>query len=122
MCIRDSHTVEELLSYYPFRYEVFKERALSEWQINDTVTCEATILSRPHVMRLGGKRSMTRFAVQVQDQEFQAVLFNRPWTSQFQPGRVMTLSEMCIRDSPGCRQKVYADVLSEGSRPLCVMV
>ena len=86
------HTVEELLSYYPFRYEVFKERALSEWQINDTVTCEATILSRPHVMRLGGKRSMTRFAVQVQDQEFQAVLFNRPWTSQFQPGRVMTLS------------------------------
>ena len=79
------HTVEELLSYYPFRYEVFKERALSEWQINDAVTCEATILSRPHVMRLGGKRSMTRFAVQVQDQEFQAVLFNRPWTSQFQP-------------------------------------
>ena len=85
-------TAEGLLSYYPYRYEVFKERPLSQWQINDTVTCEAVILTRAQVMRLGGKRSMTRFSVQVQDQEFQAVLFNRPWTSQFQVGRVMTLS------------------------------
>ena len=31
---------EDLLSYYPFRYEILQETPCTEWGINDTVTCE----------------------------------------------------------------------------------
>lgn len=82
---------EDLLSYYPFRYEILQETPCTEWGINDTVTCEGVILRRASVIRLGKNRSMTRFPVMVQSQEFQVTLFNRPWASQFQEGKTITL-------------------------------
>ena len=69
---------EDLLSYYPFRYEILQETPCTEWGINDTVTCEGVILRRASVIRLGKNRSMTRFPVMDQSQEFQVTLFNRP--------------------------------------------
>lgn len=83
--------VEDLLSYYPFRYEILQETPLSQFNINAAITCEGIILRKASLMRLGAHRSMTRFAILVHDQEFQVTLFNRPWISQFQVGKVITI-------------------------------
>ncbi len=84
-------SVEALLDYYPFRYEVMQETPVAQWNINDTITCEGTILRRGTLLRLANHRTMTRFSILCQSQEFQVTLFNRPWVSQFQPGKIITL-------------------------------
>ena len=50
-------TVEELLMYYPFRYEENICKPFKEWEINDTVIFEAILLSHPSTFRYG-KKSM----------------------------------------------------------------
>lgn len=82
---------EDLLTYYPYRYEIMEETPFADWGINDTITCEGVILRRASVIRLPQKRSMTRFSMMAQGQEFQVTLFNRPWVSQFQPGATITV-------------------------------
>ncbi|WP_075878220.1 ATP-dependent DNA helicase RecG [Merdibacter massiliensis] len=84
-------SVEALLDYYPFRYEVMQETPVAQWNINDTITCEGTILRRGTLLRLANHRTMTLFSILCQSQEFQVTLFNRPWVSQFQPGKIITL-------------------------------
>ena len=71
-------SVEALLDYYPFRYEVMQETPVAQWNINDTITCEGTILRRGTLLRLANHRTMTRFSILCQSQEFQVTLFNRP--------------------------------------------
>lgn len=71
-------TVEELLMYYPFRYEENICKPFKEWEINDTVIFEAILLSHPSTFRYG-KKSMTRFKVLYDDKELNITIFNRPW-------------------------------------------
>ncbi len=71
-------TVEELLMYYPFRYEENICKPFKEWEINDTVIFGAILLSQPSTFRYG-KRSMTRFKVLYDDKELNITIFNRPW-------------------------------------------
>ena len=82
---------EDLLSYYPFRYEVVKETPMAQWKVNDPITCQGIIIRKASLIRIGAQRTMTRFSVMIQDQEFQVTLFNRPWVSQFQLGKVITI-------------------------------
>lgn len=84
------YTIQDLLSHYPYRYEIMEEKERSTWEKDDRVVLEATIISPARVIRLKGKQSMTRFKVIYQEEEFQVTLFNRPWTSAFQVGKKMT--------------------------------
>ena len=84
------YTTHDLLTHYPYRYEIMEEKERSTWQKDDRVVLEAVIISAARVIRLRGKQSMTRFKVLYQEEEFQATIFNRPWTSAFQVGKKMT--------------------------------
>ena len=84
------YTTHDLLTHYPYRYEIMEEKERSTWQKDDRVVLEAVIISAARVIRLRGKQSMTRFKVLYQEEEFQATIFNRPWTSAFQVGKRMT--------------------------------
>lgn len=83
--------VEDLLTHYPFRYEHIEIIPFEKWQKDDKIAMEGVIVDRAHVMRLGGKKSITRFHVMNEEGEFAISLFNRPWVSQFQAGSKITI-------------------------------
>lgn len=83
--------VEDLLTHYPFRYEHIEIIPFEQWQKDDKIALEGVIVDRAHVMRLGGKKSITRFHVANEEGEFAISLFNRPWVSQFQAGSKITI-------------------------------
>lgn len=83
--------VEDLLTHYPFRYEHIEIIPFEKWQKDDKIAMEGVIVDRAHVMRLGGKKSITRFRVMNEEGEFAISLFNRPWVSQFQAGSKITI-------------------------------
>lgn len=85
-------TVEEVLSHYPFRYENHIQKPTSEWQINEKIFTSGVICSSARVIRFGGKKSVTRFHVIIDEDEFICSIFNRPWTNAFPVGKEITIS------------------------------
>ena len=66
--------VQDLLTYYPFRYEIVAKSASRDWNINDNIVCEGIIVQRARMIRLGRNKTMTRFSILSEDQEeFQAI-------------------------------------------------
>lgn len=85
-------TVEDLVTYYPVRYEIMEEQAFSTWEKQDKVTFEGKIITSPRVLRFGGKRSMTKFRVLYEEEELEVTIFNRPWISNFKLGSILTFT------------------------------
>lgn len=50
------HTIEDLLTYYPFRYEDIQERNLTEIQDQEKVTLKGLVVSPPVLSRFGYKK------------------------------------------------------------------
>ena len=85
------HCVEDLLTYYPFRYETLTVVPREQWQKDMKIVIEATIVTKARVIRFKGKQSVTNFKVVYQDEELQVSIFNRPWVSAFPVGKRITL-------------------------------
>lgn len=70
-------TIAQLLEYYPFRYEDYRLRELSEVKDGDKITVQGVVYSEPIVQRYG--RSKTRMTCRVMIESFlvTAVFFNR---------------------------------------------
>lgn len=85
-------SVEDILTHYPFRYEEHERKPISEWKINEKIFTSGVICSSARVIRLGGKKSMTRFSMMIDDEEFFCSIFNRPWTNIFPVGKTLTIS------------------------------
>ena len=83
--------VQDLLTYYPFRYEVIEEKPKEEWQKNERITLEGIIITPARVIRLKQKMSMTTFSILYDEEEFKITLFNRPWTKMFPVGKKITI-------------------------------
>ena len=84
-------SVEEVLSHYPFRYENNEKKDVSEWNVNDKIFTEGVICSSPRVLRFGGNKTITRFNMIIDEEEFICSIFNRPWKNAFPVGKKMTL-------------------------------
>lgn len=52
-------TVKDLLEYYPFRYEDFRPKSLSEVKHGDKATVVAKVIGIPVLQRFGGKSRMS---------------------------------------------------------------
>lgn len=87
----DIHSVEDLLKHYPFRYEMIEQIPFTNWQRDTKIAVEGMIVTKAHVIRLGGKRSITKFRIMTQEGEFEVSLFNRPWVSQFKMQTMITV-------------------------------
>lgn len=83
--------VEDLLTYYPFRYESIEELSRDTWKKDDRIAVEGVIVSKARVIRFKGKQSVTRFKIVYEEEEFDISLFNRPWVSMFTPGKKITI-------------------------------
>jgi ATP-dependent DNA helicase RecG len=72
-------TIGDLLFYFPYRYEDFRLRHLSEVNHEQTVSLKGKVMSPPVLQRYGGKRSRVSFKVMVDQHVITAVIFNRPY-------------------------------------------
>ncbi|MCF0115398.1 MAG: DEAD/DEAH box helicase, partial [Erysipelotrichaceae bacterium] len=84
-------SVEEVLTYYPFRYEQIESKPFSEWLLKDKVVFEGTLITYPKTNRFSKGRTMSKFEVLFDDQEIEVTIFNRPWTSNLKMGQNITV-------------------------------
>lgn len=85
------HQAEDLLTYYPFRYELTEFIPRNDWQKDCKISIEAMIITRAKVVRFRGKQSVTRFKALYEEEEFDVSIFNRPWVSAFEVGKMITI-------------------------------
>ncbi|WP_199909922.1 ATP-dependent DNA helicase RecG [Paenibacillus sp. CAA11] len=85
-------TVNDLLEYYPFRYEDYRLRSLSEVKDGDKVTVQAKVFGIPVLQRYGKKSRLT-CKMMADEWMFNATWFNRHFLKdQLTPGREITLT------------------------------
>lgn len=82
---------EDLLSYYPIRYEIMEVVPFLKWEKGDKVSFEGVIVSPARAMRLAYKRTLTKFKVLYEEEEIEVTIFNRPWVSNFKVGSTITI-------------------------------
>lgn len=69
----------DILSYYPFKYEEYKITHIDEFKEGSEVFFEGELLTSPSTFRYQGRKSVTRFKVLYEGEEFLITIFNRPW-------------------------------------------
>ncbi|NLS37475.1 ATP-dependent DNA helicase RecG [Fructobacillus tropaeoli] len=74
-------TIEDLLTYYPFRYEDLGARRPSETLDGEKVTFKG-IVSTPAVVRRFGKRSQTVLGLLIDRENIRVTFFNQPWVAK----------------------------------------
>ncbi|MBY9082272.1 ATP-dependent DNA helicase RecG [Paenibacillus sp. HN-1] len=86
------YTVQDLLEYFPFRYEDYRPKSLSEVKHGDKVTVEAKVMGVPVLQRFGGK-SRVSCKMMAEPWMFTATWFNRHYVrEQLTPGRHIVIS------------------------------
>ncbi|WP_067729310.1 ATP-dependent DNA helicase RecG [Oceanobacillus damuensis] len=76
------HTVADLLYYFPYRYDVYEIKPLSELIHDDKVTIEGRVIHEPSLTFYGRKRSRLSFTVEVEGIAVKAVMFNRAFAKK----------------------------------------
>lgn len=69
--------VEDLLMYYPFRYDVIKKTDISNLQDEDKVIIDGIIETNPNVFYFSRKKDKTSFKLNTGDKLLNIVIFNR---------------------------------------------
>lgn len=75
----DLNNSEDIISYYPYKYENYVEVPFSNFKEGDMVFFEGELVSSPSTFRYRGNRSITRFKVVYDEEEINVSIFNRPW-------------------------------------------
>lgn len=73
------YTVEDLLSYYPFRYEDIQEKELNEIQDQEKVTLKGLVVSEPVVSRYGYKKNRLTFRMMQDHAVINVSFFNQAY-------------------------------------------
>lgn len=84
-------TSEQLLTYYPIRYDVLSTAPIEEWKIKEKVTFEAQVVSLPSSWRKG-RITISDFEVMCQDIVLRITIFNRPWVRSLRLDQVITIT------------------------------
>lgn len=69
-------TVNDLIEYYPYRYEDYRLRSLTEVKDGDKITVQAKVIGVPVLQRYGGKSRLSCKMI-AEDWMFTATWFNR---------------------------------------------
>lgn len=87
------YTVEDLLNYFPYRYDIYEIKPLSELIHEDKVTIEGRVIHDPSLAFYGRKRSRLTFTVEVENVAVKAVMFNRAFAKKhINAGDTITLT------------------------------
>ena len=83
-------TTDDLLMYYPYRYEAITTSAFSDWKIKDKVWFEGEVVQLPRSWRKG-RLVTTTFQVRFQEQILTITIFNRPWAKSLNLNQILTI-------------------------------
>lgn len=72
-------TVNDLMGYYPFRYEDIQERTLTEINDQEKVTIKGVVVAPAVLNRFGYKKSVLRFRMMQDHAVFSVSFFNQPY-------------------------------------------
>lgn len=72
-------TIEDLLTYYPFRYEDIQERNLNEILDQEKVTLKGLVVSPPVMSCFGYKKNRLQFRMMQDHAVFNVSFFNQPY-------------------------------------------
>ena len=84
------YTTDDLLMYYPYRYEVITTSAFSDWKIKDKVWFEGEVVQLSRSWRKG-RLVTTTFQVRFQEQILTVTIFNRPWAKSLNLNQILTI-------------------------------
>ncbi|MDQ0972730.1 ATP-dependent DNA helicase RecG [Neobacillus niacini] len=73
------YTVEDLLEYFPYRYEDYRLRELSEVKHDEKITIEGKVHSEPSLTYYGRKKSKLMIRMFVGQYLIKVVFFNQPY-------------------------------------------
>ena len=86
-------TLEDLLNYMPYRYEIYELTELETAKHGDVVTLEGKVQSVPSIRYYGGKKSKLAVRMLVGTVLITAVFFNRPYlVKSLTVGKVVTIT------------------------------
>ncbi|UOQ43090.1 ATP-dependent DNA helicase RecG [Halobacillus salinarum] len=86
-------TVEDLLFYFPFRYDSYEVKPLTELAHNEKATIEGKVVSEPSLSYFGRRKSRLTMTLQVEQFAVKAVMFNRAFAKkQIQQGDTITVT------------------------------
>ena len=85
------HSAEELLAYYPFRYDILDTSGPSSWKEKDRVTFEGSVAGRVTSNYFKG-RNIARFQVLTEDEVIAVTIFNRPCAKTLKDGETINES------------------------------
>ena len=83
-------TTDDLLMYYPYRYEAITTSGFSDWKIKDKVWFEGEVVQLPRSWRKG-RLVTTTFQVRSQEQILTITIFNRPWAKSLNLNQILTI-------------------------------
>ena len=84
------YTTDDLLMYYPYRYETITSSAFADWKIKDKVWFEGEVVQLPRSWRKG-RLVATTFQVCSQEQILTITIFNRPWAKSLNLNQSLTI-------------------------------
>lgn len=84
------YTTDDLLMYYPYRYETITSSAFVDWKIKDKVWFEGEVVQLPRSWRKG-RLVTTTFQVRSQEQILTITIFNRPWAKSLNLNQILTI-------------------------------
>ena len=75
----DLKTSDDILRYYPFKYEEYSLTHYQDFVVGQKVVFEGELASYPSTFRFKGRMTRTSFKVVYEEEELTVTIFNRPW-------------------------------------------
>lgn len=86
-------TIEELLFYFPYRYDTYELKPLRDWMHDEQATIVGKVINEPVVQFYGKRKSRLTFMVEVEKVAVKVVMFNRSFAKkQINQGDTFTLT------------------------------
>ena len=86
----DLQSSEEILNYYPFKYESYSEVHYQDFKEGSNVCFKGELISSPSTFRKG-RLAMTRFKVLYEEEVLLVTIFNRPWVNNVHSNETITI-------------------------------
>ena len=84
-------TIEDLISYYPFRYDIIKRSNIEELNDEDSIIIDGIVETNPTIFFFGKKKSKISFKFNTGKYLVNVVLFNRTFLKgKLTPGTILT--------------------------------
>lgn len=91
-------SIEDILTYYPYRYDNLKRTPISDFNEGTNVLFECVLINKP-ITSYFGRRNVTRFKVIYEDVEFSCTIFNRNWINRLGVGTRIVIQGKCDKNN-----------------------